>query len=102
MEKLKDSFNKNGMHYDVVDTKDIDGLGYYLCKVSSLESGRVCGYEVGRVVKSKGGVSNIGGVDVEFKAKELIISNEQFGRFEHEGFYSKKGRAVDEFNLIGL
>jgi hypothetical protein len=40
--------------------------------------GVVC-YEVIRIKVSKGGVSVIGGVEVEFKAKELYPSDESFG-----------------------
>jgi len=76
MEALKLEFKMNDMNYKIVERSD----SRYFAELHSTESGNLVAYETGRIVQRKGNTGIIAGKAVEFKAKEAIINNEQFGK----------------------
>lgn len=83
MKTLDKKFNKNGMSYEILERSETR----YFASVSSLESGKLCGYETGRIVIGKAVDTEIQGKKVKFGSREHIIGNEQFGQDKFECFY---------------
>lgn len=76
MEVLDNKIKMNGMVYDILEITSTR----YFASLTSVESGNLVAYETGRIVRTKPSTANMGGVMVEFKDKERMVSNEQFGK----------------------
>lgn len=80
MEPLEKEFRKNDMNYKILERSETR----YFAELRSTESGNIVAYETGRILKQEGTQRIIDGKTVEYKAKELIVSNEKFGSDEFE------------------
>lgn len=80
MKKLESEFRKNDLLYRIVKRSDTR----YIARLYSLESGNCVGIETGRTMQQKAETKTIGGKVTTFEAKEIIPSNEAFGRDPHK------------------
>jgi hypothetical protein len=97
MEALNTEFRLNDINYKVTDRSDTR----YFAELHSTETGKLVGYETGRIIASKEQDAVIGGAQVHFSAKERIPSNESFGKVAHEVSMNKthKELVYKEFKL---
>ena len=93
MEKLKQTFTKNGYEYSLID-RTTDHYFYKVLHTEAELKGRVVGYEIGFINKTKDADVVLDGRKVHFTAKELLPSNEQFGKNDIDRFFKKKENAL--------
>ena len=81
MEKLPLTFKKDQFDYKQImrdDEKALYAQGYASSDGKTFD---IVAYEVIKIRQQKANTVSIGGVDVEFKEKELYPSSEQWGMF---------------------
>ncbi len=99
MYKLKTGFNKNDVHYRILERSS----SRYFCEVSSIDTGAVIGYECGRIITSNATIATIAGKQVSFTSAEHIVDNNRFGMDDFEVFYPLRMRNnTYELYLAGI
>jgi len=97
---LHQTWTKSGHTHEIVLRRNNVVLTRVLFKDDKNPQGEVAAYEVFYVKVQQAGTRNIGGVDVEFEAKEIPPSNEDFGKTAW--CYGKRGfqKACEKFEEI--
>lgn len=76
LQPLPQTFRKNDLTYTILERTSTR----YFARLTSSDTGHTVAYESGRIITQSHRTAKIAGKPVTFQAREMITSNESFGK----------------------